>query len=419
MRFSAAFAREPLSALTRAFLPSLERFGKTAKVLLTPSHLHVCLDAEDTAGPWAVLSLQQDEVFDKYLVEARHKASIGLRVDLGLVTRVLKAAHALPEYNQESVGIKLAKRPRHVDGAPAGPANAAAGSPTFPCLVVSVQGEMGFTQEIPVSQPLSADEVDYLLRVAGAEVAPVAPPAAPPSGVPSGPPHLECPFYVRIAPSAAAGRLYATCERMKILNTAATVGVCDDGSVHLQVRGHACHVGSMLSGFGVVRVERRQHASAAAATTAAASEGTAARELGVLANPAAESANALVNAVNARCAALKSGAGGTSASAAAAAGPHALVARVKLKDFMHSLAFATQTNVQELWLGVDGACLDGPPNLMPADGVSIATFVHAVFKFHHGAADDGSADMDLSDTVQWDNSVGAYHKLPRYADGDD
>lgn len=424
MRFHASFQPDVLTALSRLFLPALERFGKTAKILLTPTHWHVILDTDDTTGPWAVLSLAANAVFSTYTLEARHKSSIGLSVDLAMLTRTLKMIGANPMGAPNSITVRLAKRPRPgaenatMDGMPS------MNPPTqqlHPCLVLTADADFGgtMTQELPVSQPMGAELVDSLLRVAGAEGSA---PVALPRGVPSGPPHLQCPFYVRLAPYAAAARLHGTCDRMKNLNNAATVAVCDDGSVHVQVRGHSCHVGVALDGFGVVNVETRPPDAGVAPSTSAASTATgAAGALGVLCSPAAP-AQALVNAVNARSAALVAASGGatSSSSGAATCGPHALVARIKLKDLMHSLSFATQTQAAELWLGVDGVCVDDPhAGIVAPDGVTYASYLHAVFKYYSDQEEMGVDGAALDDPTMWDNSVGVYTKLPRYADGGD
>ena len=69
---------------------------------------------------------------------------------------------------------------------------------------------------------------------------------------------------------------------------------------------------------------------------------------------------------------------------------------------------------------MDGVCVDDPhAGIVAPDSVTYASYLHAVFKYYSDQEEMGVDGAALDDPTMWDNSVGVYTKLPRYADGGD
>jgi hypothetical protein len=192
---------------TTAFLPTLEKFGRTAQLLLSPNEVHFVQTALNTDGPHVTARFDVGTLFvvegegegaaaggggaagngnaqpttttTSYRVSSRHHNLIAVSLDVGLLAKALRSAAAAAAQAGLGQGdplagvvdVRLTQRVvPTAAGAAAGGAAAAAGAaaPATPAarpfLAFGVRGALA--QDLPVSRPFAPAEVD---RLAGAK----------------------------------------------------------------------------------------------------------------------------------------------------------------------------------------------------------------------------------------------------------
>lgn len=186
----------PKTQNNTAFLPTLEKFGRTAQLLLSPTEVYLVQTSLNTDGPHvtarfdaATLFVVEDEgtvgaaanggaaptTSSSYRVSSRHHNLIAVSLDVSLLAKALRSAAAAAAQAGLGQGDPLAgvvdvRLTQRVvpTAAAAGGATTAATTTTTPAarpfLAFGVRGALA--QDLPVSRPFAPAEVD---RLAGAK----------------------------------------------------------------------------------------------------------------------------------------------------------------------------------------------------------------------------------------------------------
>ena len=114
MKFKAVISDDGLRLLRKGFAPSLERFGKTAQVLLGPEDVHLFQDTNNTDGPYVHVTLQREALFEggQVHIGSKYKNLIAFQLDIPNLIRVL---HGAINVGASSLEVKLALRELCVD----------------------------------------------------------------------------------------------------------------------------------------------------------------------------------------------------------------------------------------------------------------------------------------------------------------
>eukprot|EP00798_Chlamydomonas_sp_ICE-L_P020003 gene20003-26716_t len=233
MRFKASFTDRGKHILEKGFLPTFEKFGKTVQLLLGPEDVHLVQTSLNTDGSFVTCRFAVDVLFDPttYRIQSKHKSLIALNLDVQLLLRVLRGACA---NNSEWLDVKLAQR-----SVPA-PGGAEGETVSKPFLSFQGRGQsMSMVQDLPVSRPYPADEIDRL--VANKEASTL------------------CPFYLDLSPCAQT--LHAMVDRMKSLGDTLMMATCKNGDLHLHVAAINALLGTQLRDLAVFPTEMAEQNS--------------------------------------------------------------------------------------------------------------------------------------------------------------
>ncbi|KAF5831845.1 DNA damage checkpoint protein [Dunaliella salina] len=206
MKFKATFTDKGLRVLEKAFLPTLEKCGKSCQMLLGVDEVNFIQTPVNTDGACVSARFYKDVLFhpETYSICSKHYNLIAFNVELGLLLRVLRAAGA----NQaELLEVKLTQK-----AAPA----AAASTPveSRPYLTFTGRGpNVNLVQDLPISKPYVPREIDRLVQ--SKEV-----------------PTL-CPYYVDMQPCTIT--LQAMVDKMKSISDTLVFATCKNGDVHINV----------------------------------------------------------------------------------------------------------------------------------------------------------------------------------------
>jgi HUS1 checkpoint protein len=164
-----------------AFLPTLEKFGRTAQLLLSPTEVHLVQTALNTDGPHVTARFDASTLFvtqpeGSYRVASRHHNLIAVSLDVALLAKALRSAAAAAaqaglggadDPDAGVVDVRLTQRVvPGVASAAAAPGDGGSNPPppARPFLAFGVRGTL--SQDLPVSRPFGPAEVD---RLAGAK----------------------------------------------------------------------------------------------------------------------------------------------------------------------------------------------------------------------------------------------------------
>eukprot|EP00877_Chromochloris_zofingiensis_P000783 jgi/Chrzof1/10705/Cz05g09140.t1 len=222
MKFRATFSDKGVRVLEKAFLPTLEKFGKTCQVLLGPTEVFLVQTTLDTDGPHVTEQLAVAELFDEssYTVHSRNYNLIGFSVDVGLFLKVLKSAGA---NDADSLEIRLTQKQIAQFG------DSQAASKPFLSFIGKAQS-LQLVQDLPISKPFTKEELDVL--VSQKEVP------------------RYCDYYVNLL--SAGPRLPSVVDRMKSIAGVARFAVCKNGDLHLQVTATNVMLGTQFQGLHVM-----------------------------------------------------------------------------------------------------------------------------------------------------------------------
>ncbi|GAX73873.1 hypothetical protein CEUSTIGMA_g1323.t1 [Chlamydomonas eustigma] len=159
MRFKAKFTADGTDQLEKRFLPAMEKFGKTIQVLLSEEEVKLVQTPLDTDGAQVMASFPIEALFDRssYRCTSRHHNLIAFVADVGLLLKVIRTAAA--NVAEEGLEVKLSQKEFQVTGTEESEAK--------PFLVFKGEGQtMSILQELPISKPYTAEEIDHLVNLA-------------------------------------------------------------------------------------------------------------------------------------------------------------------------------------------------------------------------------------------------------------
>ncbi|KAL0029993.1 hypothetical protein WJX77_012183 [Trebouxia sp. C0004] len=231
MKFRGTFSDRGVRALEKSLLPTLEKFGKTCQLLLGPEDLHLVQTSQDTDGMhitarWAAGVLFEPET---YKTISKNHNLIAFVFEVPLLLRVLKAAG---NNAADSLEVKLAMRT--MSGGPS------CQSVSRPYLTFASKGHnLNMTQDLPVSKPYTAAQIDDLNSVK--EVTQL------------------CLFYVDLQGEIL--RLQAIAEKMKGISSTLTLTITRTGDLHVQVSGSSVQLGAEVRGLPVAPLSQGSNAT--------------------------------------------------------------------------------------------------------------------------------------------------------------
>ncbi|MEW5306212.1 MAG: hypothetical protein WDW36_008695 [Sanguina aurantia] len=164
--------------------------------------------------------MSQDKLFDTdtYVCQSKHHNLIAFTIELTLLSRVLRGAMT---NSATSVQVKLSQHTV---------TNAEGHQETKPILAFTGRGNsMSITQEMPVSRPFTALEIDQLVECKDVSIL--------------------CPFYVDLAPATQV--LQGLVDKIRSLGDTALLAMARNGDVHLQVTSPNISLGSQIRGLHV------------------------------------------------------------------------------------------------------------------------------------------------------------------------
>jgi HUS1 checkpoint protein len=234
-----------------AFLPTLEKFGRTAQLLLSPTEVHLVQTSLNTDGPHVTARFDADALFvtepaGAYRVASRHHDLIAVSLDVALLAKALRSAAAAaaqaglggPDGDPGAgvVDVRLTQRAVPVAAAAAGAGAGGGGGdapppPARPFLAFGVRGAL--SQDLPVSRPFAPAEVD---RLAGAKDV-----------------SELCDYYVDLA-DCGVRWLQGLCERVRCVAGGAggegSVATAASGDLHVSTAAAAGGGGGSLAAQG-------------------------------------------------------------------------------------------------------------------------------------------------------------------------
>lgn len=222
MKFKGTFTDRGARTLEKAFLPTIEKFGKTCQLLITPEQFCLVQTALNTNGAHVCARVNTEVLFERgsFNVQSRHHNLIAFSVDAGLLLKVLRSASG---NDTERLEAKLVQKPMAVPGQDE-PVQA-------PFLSFIARGpSVCIVQDLPISKPYTPQEID---RVAAAKAVAQYAPAY--LDLASGGPHLQ-----------------AVIERLKSIGPVLRLATCKNGDLHLQVTATNVMLGTQLQGLTVV-----------------------------------------------------------------------------------------------------------------------------------------------------------------------
>ena len=157
MKFKAVISDEGLRLLQKGFAPTLERFGKTAQVLLGPEDVHLIQDTNNTDGPFVHATLQREALFEggQVHIGSKYKNLIAFQLDIPNLIRVL---HGARNVSASSLEVKLALRELCVDLS----TGATAKKPFL--TFTSRDANLDMRYDLPISAPYQSTEVEELVQ---------------------------------------------------------------------------------------------------------------------------------------------------------------------------------------------------------------------------------------------------------------
>jgi len=214
MKFRAVFSDSGVNILARRFLPCVEKFGRSVKLLLTDTDVIFLQSAAEADGLIVSVQLPKDLVFRDYEIKSAHGNKIGLRLDAGLLLKVLRANEA---NDADHLDVKLVKR--RYPGS----------QELHPFLSFNSKGvNVSMVQDLPVSPPLPRGDIDAGLR------------AADPNPVP---------YFLDLHRDLA--RVQAVVDRGRSIEDTLQLATTRSGSLHLRVSVPAVDLGTEIQGFQV------------------------------------------------------------------------------------------------------------------------------------------------------------------------
>lgn len=223
MRFKAVITDRGLNVLHRGFLPTLEKFGKSCQLLLSPEDVHLVQGPADADGLVITARLANSVLFDPegFRCVSRQSNNIVFSVDIALFAKVLKSAVS---YEAEALEMKLAMR-----ALPSGPNGAP--NPERPTLSFSWRGQhMTMVQDMPISAPYSAERLQEVLRWRDVGAL--------------------CPFYLDV--QLEQPRIQMVVDKLKGMGPDVCLYATPHGDLHLTVDSPCVHFGSEVRGLQVL-----------------------------------------------------------------------------------------------------------------------------------------------------------------------
>jgi len=236
-----------------AFLPTLEKFGRTAQLLLSPTEVHLVQTGLNTDGPHVTARFDAATLFvvagGAYRVSSRHHDLIAVSLDVALLAKALRSAAAAAAQAAEGSGagqqgagagvvdVRLTQRAVPAATGAAADGGGGAGGGARPFLAFGVRGAL--SQDLPVSRPFGPAEVD---RLAGAkDVAEL------------------CDYYVDLA-GCGVRWLRSLCERLRCVagGGVGAVATAASGDLHVSTAaggggaGGAPLLGTLVQGLRVL-----------------------------------------------------------------------------------------------------------------------------------------------------------------------
>eukprot|EP00775_Hariotina_reticulata_P013050 gene13050-13177_t len=165
MKFRASLTEKGSRSLATAFLPTLEKFGKTCQVLLGPEEINFVQTPLEADGANVSVRFAVSALFNSegYKVQSRHFNLIAFAVDVGLLLKALRSAISNEAHTLE---VKLTQKPVPLPGQTE--------LENKPFLCFTARGTaLSLVQDLPISKPCTPSEIDQL--AAAKEVATLCP----------------------------------------------------------------------------------------------------------------------------------------------------------------------------------------------------------------------------------------------------
>lgn len=222
MKFKGVFTDRGARTFERAFLPTLEKFGKTCQVLVTPEQFCLVQTSLNTDGAHVCARMNTDVLFEagSFTVVSRHHNFIAFSVDAALLLKVLRSASG---NETERLEVKLAQKPVQIPGQDE--------PEQRPFMSFTAVGNsVSIVQDLPISKPFTPSEID---RVANAKAV-----------------SQYSELYLDLL--SAGPRLQSIIDRMKSIGAVLNLVTCKNGDLHVQVTATNVMLGAQLQGLIVV-----------------------------------------------------------------------------------------------------------------------------------------------------------------------
>lgn len=227
MKFKGTFTEKGVHSLSKAFLPTLEKFGKSCHLLLSPSEISLVQTPLEADGASVSVTFAPDVLFQQNTLklQSRHLNLIAFAVDVALLLKALRSAAS---NDAETVEVKLTQKAVIVPGSH--------DAENKPFLCFTAKGtSLSLVQDLPIGKPCTPREIDDL--VAARTVTSL------------------CPFYLDL--SSAGPRLTAVVDRLKALSSVVQTATCKNGDLHIQVAESSVMLGAQFTGLGVLPTDAK------------------------------------------------------------------------------------------------------------------------------------------------------------------
>ncbi|CAG9467567.1 unnamed protein product [Pedinophyceae sp. YPF-701] len=221
MKFKAVLTERGRRALDRAFLPTLEKFGKTCQLLLSPTETHVVVPPDHADGALIVAKMATNVLFAEGTLVCSSKCNdyIAFSTDTAVLIRVLRNLH---DNDCETIEMKLTNRATAVPNT----------SDTIRKPYLSFYGtgvNVNVVQDVEISRPFKPGDVEALVDQINAGDL--------------------CDFYLDLLPEVS--RLSVVLERLRSISPALSLSATHEGDLHLQARSSGVSLGAEISGIDV------------------------------------------------------------------------------------------------------------------------------------------------------------------------
>ncbi|KAF6255077.1 DNA damage checkpoint protein [Scenedesmus sp. NREL 46B-D3] len=223
MKFRATLTERGCQSLHKAFLPTLEKFGKTCHILLGPDEVFFVQRPVDADGANVTVRFTVERMFstESFRVASRHFNLVAFAVDVGLLLKVLKSAVTNAP---DTLDVKLTQCVVAVPGCEE------VENKPFLCFTARGDG-VSLVQELPIGKPCGSSDIDSL--VAAKDVASL------------------CPWYLDLASGSGSAGLARVVDRMRALSSSMQVALCKTGDLHIQVAENSVMLGALFAGLTV------------------------------------------------------------------------------------------------------------------------------------------------------------------------